>query len=156
MKVIVRNLQSRPVLSPGRLAAMACVVREHLAAEPGAFGIAFVDDSTMSEHHQRFRGQSRTTDVLAFPNELDRIVGGGPGPDAEDEMTPYWGDVIVCADQAVRQARDLGHPYELELAILAIHGSLHLLGFDHTSDGGEMTRLEEALRPRCWAAGRLP
>lgn len=153
MKTVVRNLQARPILSAARLGVIARVVRQdeidrgRAELRPGTVGFAFVDDATMSSHHERFRGDRSPTDVLSFPDELGEAAGSGPGGDAE----PYWGDVIICTDAAARQSRRLGHPYGHELMVLALHGVLHLLGHDHTRDGGEMVRLEEALRPRCAA-----
>ncbi len=151
----MRNFQSRPVLAVSRLEAIAAAAQKRLGAPRGTLGVAFVDDRLMREHHGRYRGQPTTTDVLAFPNELDLLAGISPQAlGGEDEPVPYWGDVIVCADQAARQSRSLRQPYEYELALLVLHGALHLLGHDHTRDHGQMARLEEALRPVCWAAGR--
>lgn len=156
MTVVVRDRQTRPTLSPERLQRVVEVAREaELAAgrpDPaaGAVGFAFVDDNEMVGMHERFRGQARTTDVLSFPDELGAAAGAGP---LRDAGPVYWGDVIVCTDQARRQAGELRHPYMYELLVLALHGVLHLLGHDHTRDGGEMVALEEALRPRCTAGG---
>lgn len=100
----------------------------------GTVGFAFVDDREMRRHHGRFKGDVATTDVLSFPADREEDDG-------------YWGDVILCTDQAVRQARERGHPYPYELGLLALHGVLHLLGYDHARDDGTMRRLEERLRP---------
>ncbi len=148
MKIVRRDLQDRPTLDPRRLARVVTVVRERTGApERGAVGFAFVDDRRMAREHGRFLGLEVTTDVLSFPaaEEVDAAAAG-------DEEGPYWGDVIICTDQARRQALELGHPYGFELIVLALHGLLHLRGFDHTRDRGEMRRLEERLRPLC-AAG---
>ena len=131
MNVTVRNRQSRPVLTGRQLAAVADIATRHVGS-PGAFGVAFVDDAEMARFHAEFSDDPTTTDVLSFPTSDD------------DE---YRGDVIICADQAMRQAVALGVPYLAELAILALHGFLHVLGYDHVTDGGEMTRLEQRLRP---------
>lgn len=136
--MVTRNLQDRPVLSPEALDGIAEVVWQRTAGPMGSAGVAFVDDRVMTEFHDRFMSDPSTTDVLSFPD------------DASEE---YWGDVVVCTDQARRQAQELRHPYELELAILVLHGLLHLRGYDHTGDRGEMRRLEEALRPVIVARG---
>ena len=88
-----------------------------------------------------FLGTDRSTDVLSFPS---------PG-----ELEPgdrYLGDVAVCVPQARRQARRAGWTMDEELSLLVTHGFLHLLGYDHEKDDGEMRRLEERLLAR---AGRV-
>ena len=152
MRVVVRNRQDRPAPPPSRLLAVAEVVRGHLDLSDGCVGLALVDDAEMRAQHDRFSGDASSTDVLSFPDELGRAIGRGPVSPGSGEP-PYWGDVIVCTDQAARQARDLGHPYSYEVLVLVLHGLLHLAGYDHVEDRGEMTRLEERLRPRCMAEG---
>lgn len=105
----------------------------------GEVSFAFVDEATMCRHHERFCGDPSPTDVLSFPGNDDAEPG-------------YLGDVIVCADLAASQARGLGHSYRTELAVLALHGVLHLLGHDHMRDQGEMRLLEERLLPRVLCA----
>lgn len=138
MRVIVRDWQVRPTLGAKPLQAVGEVVREVLGLPPGEAGVAWVDDRAMAAAHDRFLSDPSTTDVLSFPQPEE-------GPDSNG----YWGDVMVCTDQAARQARRLGHPYDYELLVLVLHGFLHLRGYDHTRDGGEMVRMEESLRPRC-------
>ncbi|HUP44051.1 MAG TPA: rRNA maturation RNase YbeY [Thermoanaerobaculia bacterium] len=91
--------------------------------------IAFVDDETMIDLNRRFRHKSRTTDVLTFPG---------------DEL--YSGEIIICVDQARRQAADEKHSIATEVRYLILHGILHSLGYDHESDHGEMNALELKLR----------
>lgn len=158
MTVVSRNFQVRPVLPLRRLDAVVRVAGLTVRGCLGTVGFAFVDDAGMARHHGRFMGDPTTTDVLSFPDEIaaedeaEQVGAGGIEADAPE--FPYWGDVIICTDQAVRQARSLRHPYRYELAVLALHGVLHLLGFDHTRDHGQMRRLEHALRPRSVVAGR--
>jgi probable rRNA maturation factor len=77
------------------------------------------------------------TDVLSFPAK-DRTAGGGP----------FLGDIAIATGLARRQAREAGHAYGTELRVLALHGLLHLLGYDHHGDAGRMARLEARLRCR--------
>ncbi|HXG68029.1 MAG TPA: rRNA maturation RNase YbeY [Blastocatellia bacterium] len=98
--------------------------------------IAFVRDRRMRELNAAYRGKDRTTDVLSFP--------AGPGP-AEPH---YLGDVVISTDTALRQAEQAGHSFEREVSELVIHGVLHLCGYDHETDNGEMNRLERRLRRR--------
>lgn len=134
MIVLSRNRQTRPVPSAAQLAKIAAVGFAGGGGERGAVGIAFVGDAEMTAFHETFMGKPTTTDVLSFV-------------DGSHEDPEYRGDIIVCTDQAARQARMLAIPYLAEIAILCLHGVLHLQGFDHTADDGTMTRLEEALRP---------
>ncbi len=90
----------------------------------------------MSDYHGRYVDVPEATDVLSFPADEE---------DPSDERD--LGDIVICTDVAVRQARSAGHAYGLELEVLALHGLLHLLGHDHERDGGEMSALEEWLRP---------
>tara|TARA_Y100000780_G_C13635660_1_gene398382 strand:- start:346 stop:708 length:363 start_codon:yes stop_codon:yes gene_type:complete len=97
----------------------------------------FVDDQTMSDYHGRYADVPEPTDVLAFPvQERD--------PDGELNL----GDVVICTDQAARQAQRASHSYSFELEVLALHGLLHLLGYDHECDSGQMHSLELRLRPQ--------
>jgi rRNA maturation RNase YbeY len=103
---------------------------------PTQVSVALVGDEEMMELNERFRGDRVVTDVLSFPNE-------GFAHEA-------IGDVAICVPQAERQAGAHGHPLEHELAILAVHGGLHLLGFDDITPAGEeeMRRFSDAvLRP---------
>ena len=90
----------------------------------------------MIDYHGRYVDLSETTDVLSFPaDELD--------PGGERDL----GDVVICTDQAARQAPLQGRSYPRELEVLALHGALHLLGYDHERDNGQMSELEGRLGP---------
>lgn len=93
----------------------------------------------MREYNRRYRGKDAPTDVLSFPDD--------PEPDAEGGRN--LGDILVSVETARRQARAAGHPLGREVRILLLHGYLHLLGYDHETDGGTMRRVERRL------AGRL-
>jgi probable rRNA maturation factor len=103
----------------------------------------FVDEKSMSDLNERFLGRDGPTDVLAFPMD-DEIVesgrqpdqgGRGPGAPAEPGDAPILiGDVVICPAVAQRQAAEHGHEVDDELALLVVHGVLHLLGFDHEDD----------------------
>jgi probable rRNA maturation factor len=101
--------------------------------------VAFVSDRAMRELNRRWRGKSGTTDVLSFPSgqeEFERAEG----------LT--LGDVVVSVEQAERQAAEHGLDFEGEVAQLILHGLLHLCGYDHETDSGEMNALELTLRRR--------
>jgi probable rRNA maturation factor len=101
--------------------------------------VAFVSDRAMRELNRRWRGKTGTTDVLSFPSGQDEF---------EKAEGLSLGDVVISAEQAARQAAEHGLDFEGEVAQLILHGLLHLCGYDHERDGGEMNALELKLRRR--------
>jgi probable rRNA maturation factor len=112
-----------------------------LGVVPGARGagvtVAFVSAARMRALNRDWRGQDRVTDVLSFPAAQD---------DFERRAGATLGDVVICVAQAARQAAANGLTLNEELAQLILHGLLHLCGYDHETDSGEMNRLELRLR----------
>jgi len=106
--------------------------------------VLYVDEQTIAELNEKFLGKSGPTDVLSFPidegpPEAGRVPdagGNGPGsPTAEDEETSsLLGDVVICPSVAARNAPEHAGNYEDELALLLVHGILHLLGMDHMEE----------------------
>lgn len=92
--------------------------------------IAFVSDKRIQELNRQFRGIDKATDVLSFP--------------AQEELN--LGDVAVSVETAATQARENGLTLDHEIAQLILHGLLHLCGYDHETDNGEMNRFELRLR----------
>lgn len=115
-------------------------VSEALGVLPGSASgatVSFVSDRTMSKLNRRWRAKRGTTDVLAFPaeqNEFEQLEGS------------TLGDVVISVEQAARQAADNKLHLDEEIAQLILHGLIHLCGFDHATDDGEMNRLELRLR----------
>lgn len=102
------------------------------------FAVAFVSDRRMSELNKLFRGKDATTDVLSFPHV----------PDAFDPDENNLGDIVISVEQAEKQAGENGLSLELEIKQLIVHGVLHLSGFDHEIDNGEMNARELELRDK--------
>ena len=102
------------------------------------FTIAFVSDNRMKELNSFFRGKDSTTDVLSFPHE----------PDEFDPDTANLGDIVISAEQAARQAEENGLSRENEIKQLILHGVLHLCGYNHETDNGEMNARELELRDK--------
>jgi probable rRNA maturation factor len=96
--------------------------------------IAFVSDKRIRELNRQFRDVDKATDVLSFP---------AGGPDASE-----LGDIAISVETAAAQAKESGLSFEDEIAQLILHGLLHLAGYDHETDNGEMNRLELKLRRR--------
>jgi probable rRNA maturation factor len=106
----------------------------------GRVAVAIVADRTMRRLNRAYRGIDRVTDVLSFP--------GSDTARRHRDVTPALGDIAIARGRAARQARRFGHSQATEWRILALHGLLHLLGYDHDTDRGEMSRMEERLRTR--------
>ena len=98
----------------------------------GAVTVAIVPDSRVRALNRRYRRKDHATDVLSF-------VAGEPGS---------LGDIVIASGVARAQARRAKHSLQTELRMLALHGLLHLLGYDHEHDGGRMARVESRLRIR--------
>ena len=107
--------------------------------------ITLVDDAAIHELNRTYRGIDRPTDVLSFA--LDE---GEEEPEVDDdEIEHLLGDVIISAPTAVRQGEEYGHGLEREMTYLAVHGMLHLLGYDHMEEKDKLImrkREEEVLR----------
>lgn len=103
--------------------------------------VLFAGDSRIRSLNARYRGVDATTDVLSFPG------GGNDAPPCSQEA-PYLGDMAISVPVARRQAVRHGHGVTREIQLLLLHGYLHLLGFDHETDGGQMEREERRLRRR--------
>jgi probable rRNA maturation factor len=108
--------------------------------------IAFVDDPAMRELNRRYRHRDRTTDVLSFGQSLRRGAKGASAAGSlrrEADGTLELGDIVISGAQAARQAKRRRWPLATEVAFLAAHGALHLLGFEDDTRAGyqEMLRL---------------
>jgi len=104
----------------------------------GRVHVALVSDRRVRELNHRYRGKNAATDVLSFPAEHER-----PG---RSVRAAILGDIVIARGVAKRQARAAGHGERTELRVLALHGLLHLLGYDHERDNGTMARVERRLR----------
>ena len=105
----------------------------------GEVTVALVSDGRMRALNRSFRGKDYATDVLSFPTTAPQHGAG---------KADYLGDIVIATGVARRQAEEAGHPVGTELRILALHGLLHLLGYDHETDDGQMARVERKLRRR--------
>jgi probable rRNA maturation factor len=135
LRVSVTDARGRPLSAQG---LAAWLERAGPARARGVVNVALVSDATMRRLNRRYRGVDRVTDVLSFP--------AAPAP--KGRAGEFLGDLAIATGLAGRQARRLGHSTAKELRILALHGLLHLLGYDHETDLGAMRRLEERLRQR--------
>jgi probable rRNA maturation factor len=141
--VFAADEQSDAPVALERWSALARSVLESRGIKGEAeVSLLFVDEEAMAALNQRFLDREGPTDVLAFPVEDDPLppgrfpdMGGtGPGSDVADEPPLLLGDVVVCPAVAERNAKERSIAYDDEIALLVVHGLLHLLGMDHVID----------------------
>ena len=139
----VSDGRGRPVRDLGlaRWLSDVCPARIH-----GEVAVALVTDARIYKLNSQYRRKNAPTDVLSFPADAP----GSRIPDNGSRHVKFLGDIVIATGVARRQGREAGHSYQAELRILALHGLLHLLGYDHDSadDKGRMARLEGQLRRR--------
>jgi probable rRNA maturation factor len=111
------------------------------------FAVALVSDKRMKELNEVFRGKEGTTDVLSFPHQPDELESVHH-LSASDESKNFLGDIVISLEQAQRQAKDNKLTLEAETKQLILHGALHLCGYDHETDDGEMNARELELRTK--------
>jgi probable rRNA maturation factor len=98
--------------------------------------IVLAGDETLRRLNRTYRGKDSTTDVLSFAADTGALPDG----------TRPLGEIVISVAQAARQAKACGHPLAREVRVLALHGYLHLLGYDHEVDDGTMMRLQARLQ----------
>jgi len=101
------------------------------ASKQTEVSVVFLNQQQMQKYNHQYRKKNYATDVLSFPAD-----------------PPYLGDILLCIDKAQENAASAGYSINRELQILLLHGVLHLLGYDHETDHGEMDALEGKLRKR--------
>jgi len=102
-----------------------------LARPTAECSVVLVDDAAMAELNHAYRGEVGPTDVLAFPMSEGRFRATWPSSRAQAEGPDLLGDVVISAETAARQARVRKADFRGELALLLVHGILHLIGYDH-------------------------
>jgi probable rRNA maturation factor len=120
-------------------------VRQELDFPPEGVTVQLVSDGAMARLNQTFRKKRGPTDVLSFPAKHTRAK----------QRAEYVGDIAISPETARRNARRFSRSLPVEMRILMLHGMIHLAGFDHETDRGQMDRLEKRLRRRLGVAGRL-
>jgi len=128
MKVIVLEHKSQSV-SVRALSLFAAKAQRSLRLS-GEVNVRITSNRELQELNRRFRRKDKPTDVLSFPSDRPKLAG----------------DIAISADIAAANAADIGHSTETELKILILHGLLHLAGYDHETDDGEMRLHETKLR----------
>jgi probable rRNA maturation factor len=123
------------------------------ASARGQVTVAIVSDRRMRALNRMFRGRDAVTDVLSFPARPSTDgVRSRPAATTAPGVGDWLGDIVIAGGVAARQAAAHGHSVGVEGRVLALHGLLHLLGYDHEADAGRMARVESRLRRK----GGLP
>ena len=130
LEVVLLNKQRRRRIHEGRLRRVLRGAARALRVS-GEVALVFAGDQTLHRLNRTYRGKDKPTDVLSFP-----------GPGGREGL----GDIVISVETAQRNARAVGRPLPRELEVLALHGFLHVLGYDHETDDGTMDRLERRLR----------
>jgi len=149
---MILNRQKRLAVRLATVRAFVQSLRAALRLGRREFNICFVDDREITRLNAAYLGRKRPTDVLSFPwqgSGAPHRIGTGNA-----EFANFLGDVVISVETARRNARREGHSTANEIRWLILHGLLHLLGYDHERDRGEMTSLELSLRDRLGIAGR--
>ena len=138
------NRQRKSPIAAARWKIFGAKALKVLPAKNASATIVFVSDRAMAQLNRRWRGKRGTTDVLSFSAAQDKF---------EKSEGLNLGDVVISVERAARQARENKLSLNTEVAQLILHGLLHLCGYDHSTDKGEMNRLELRLRKRLGISG---
>jgi probable rRNA maturation factor len=166
LRVTVTDGAGRAIRDGGLSAWLTSVAP---ARASGEVAIALVSDARIRTLNRRFRRADKTTDVLSFPTDSVNFYQSSRGPTPARRRSAvalratslrrlaraagapvFFGDIVIATGVARRQAKQAAHSYQSELRVLALHGLLHLLGYDHHArdDRGRMARIEARLRRR--------
>lgn len=144
MKLELMGLEELSAKERSSVSAIIGKLFDDVGLDDYSMTVSLVDEATMLDLCQRFKGKDNVTDVLSFPTpEMEKLF-----PHSKHLL----GDIVICVEQARRQADEFGHNFIEEIAVLCAHGLFHLLGYDHEiSDEeaniqmqGEMYLLEKA------------
>lgn len=164
---MIINSQQRVRIAAAPLQRFLREVQVALRIPDGAVTVSLVRGAKIAEWNRAYRGQDKATDVLSFPangnhakagrraRKYERKTRGAKngetlsnfaGSVAHKDEASYLGDIAICPEVARENADESQRPLSAELRILILHGVLHLLGYDHETDTGQMERRERKLR----------
>ncbi|MFQ5671889.1 MAG: rRNA maturation RNase YbeY [Nitrospinales bacterium] len=131
MPVYVRNAQRKCKINTRGLKKQLLIILDTLGCRDRELSVLFAGDARIRKLNARYRDIDRPTDVLSFPQS-----------DGNESASALLGDVVVSVETAQRQARDHNLSFDQELLLLLIHGTLHLLGYDHEKSRAEAGRMK--------------
>jgi len=150
MPVVLSSRLRRRRLQLSRLQSLAETILREAGATRADLSLLLVGDRSMRRLNRVYRGKDRTTDVLAFPM---RKVSPRVTRHGSPVTSKLLGDIVISLPQAARQAARAGHRLDREVAVLVIHGLLHLLGYDHERNVREARRMQRKERAILRAIG---
>ncbi len=154
---MVINRQRRVSVASPSLEKFFTRVAKLLRISPGAATVCLVTDAQIARWNRLYRGKAKPTDVLSFPSEAGATKKRVMRSVSKSSRVPrhvanrsgsYLGDIAIAPAVARRNARESGRHFDDEMRVLVLHGVLHLLGYDHETDHGQMEKLELRLRRR--------
>lgn len=131
------NRQRRIKINSEAVNVFCGALAESLNISNRAFSVIFTGTAEMRRLNNKWRKKDYATDVLSFAYDGELVDG-----------VPFLGEIVVAPEIAMRRAAEYGAPPEREIRKLIVHGALHLMGYDHETDGGEMTRLQKRVLRR--------
>ena len=123
-EVDIQNESGYPVEAVMLQKAAITTLTAQSAPEASTLTVVLTDNDTVAAMNQQYRGIAAATDVLSFPAEM-------PPAEFMDDEPPYLGDLVIAFPYAAAQADSEGHPLQESIMLLVVHGTLHLLGYDH-------------------------
>jgi probable rRNA maturation factor len=146
-RVEVFNRQRYRAIDRRRTALLACAVLDRIKRSDATLAVTFIRDRAMRELNRTYRNIDAPTDVLSFTYHEGEDEGAPPSDPT------HLGDVVISVETAERYANKFGIDFRREIDHLVIHGTLHLAGYDHEKDNGQMNRLERRLRRELLESG---
>jgi probable rRNA maturation factor len=151
---MILNQQRRVKISIAGLEKFSTKVRQFLGVPANAVTICLVTNSEIAKWNRLYRGKNRPTDVLSFATDelppkqrIRKLPRKRAFSASRTASAPrYLGDIAIAPAVARENARNLGREFDTEMRILILHGILHLMGYDHETDEGQMDRREMRLR----------
>lgn len=147
---MILNQQRRVAVSMGLLGRFLSRARRALRLPAGSLTVCLVTDAQMARWNSAYRAKPGPTDVLSFPAETQQLRrrkrAGKRQRQGRPSSASYLGDIAIAPAVARRNARRFGRSFNDEMRILLLHGMLHLMGYDHETDTGQMDRREQRLR----------
>jgi probable rRNA maturation factor len=151
---MILNRQRQVRISIDDLEKFSVRVRKLLKIPAHAVTICLVSRAEIAKWNRAYRGKNKPTDVLSFTTDepsVRRRIGKSPrkrtaAKSSDGAAMPYWGDIAIAPAIARQNALRFGRELNDEMCVLILHGILHLMGYDHETDNGQMERREMRLR----------
>ena len=143
---VIENHQRGVRVEIGPLKEFLQNIEDEIGLGPECVAVRLIRDAEMAQLNETYRKKKGPTDVLSFPASADTAKPGTLREQVRKAGGRFLGDIAISPKVARRNAKSLGRQLPEELKVLILHGVLHLLGYDHETDRGEMERIEMRLR----------